>query len=157
MSKLDAVKLPYFTHGVLGSVLWATSVTRMNIVVVGYDTASVTSHSFNSTNLLWYEDFALTALCCPKSWTCIPSQIMPGQSCSWNNIVANNQASLRQTTFSSTNLLGLTRNLGMKYPTAPSEECNILVHHSATAVWKTFPLPKTKMDPLGMYLTLQFQ
>ena len=74
--------LPYFTHGVLVAiVIWGTFITLLNVAVIGYDTVPVAnSLAFNSSTLLWYETFALTAFWLPTSWTCSPSTIMPGQS-----------------------------------------------------------------------------
>src|SRR5271170_397217 len=99
--------LPYFTQGVIvAGVIWTAFVTVVNIAAVGYDTVSVTSFSFNSSQpLLWYEQIPLIASWFPKGCTCSPSTIMPGDSWFPKNIVADGQGSIRQNGSSSTNLL----------------------------------------------------
>jgi len=72
--------VPYFTIGfVVFQVIWIFFITLVNFAAVGYESAPVFSVSFNSSNTLWYERFALTAFWLPKSWTCNPSTIQVGQ------------------------------------------------------------------------------
>lgn len=72
--------LPHFTLGVIIlGLLWTTFITIINFAVVGYDTVSLASSSFNSSDNYWYEKLPLASSWFPKSWTCSPSSIQRGQ------------------------------------------------------------------------------
>jgi hypothetical protein len=60
-------------------VIWATFITVISIADAGYNTVSVTSTVFNSSQTLWYERFPPMAVWLPKSWACSSSLITPGQ------------------------------------------------------------------------------
>jgi len=72
--------LPYFNVIVyILGILWIAFITLLNVAAVGYDVVSVYSTSFNSSTLLWYEKFALTSRLFPRSWSCDPAVLEPGE------------------------------------------------------------------------------
>jgi hypothetical protein len=70
------ITLRYFTPVlVFFVIIWTLFITLINVIAVGYDTASVTSTNFSTSNQLWYEKFIPASTWMQKPWVCTPATI----------------------------------------------------------------------------------
>src|SRR5271170_80301 len=71
---------------VLG-IFWVTFITLVNVADVGYNSATVVSATFNSTQPFWYERVPRLSFWFPNSWSCSPSKIILGQGLSQTRLL----------------------------------------------------------------------